>query len=105
MSLLSKWLKKNNVDSFSDLNEEEKATYRLYEEALQGRKITDADVKDFFEQELKTAVNRLTEENLSYESDIFRKSEVRILNKIQAFLSMPALEQKMAEKQLEALTK
>ena len=43
--LLSRFLHKVGVKNYEDLNEIEKETYRQYEVALSGRKLTDDDVK------------------------------------------------------------
>ena len=100
MSLLDRFLKKKNIDSYEDLNSEEKQTFKELEEALRGRKLTDEDVKNFLGQELDKAVFRLTETNLSPEDQTFRKCEVRFIKKIQDFLNMPDLERELVEKQL-----
>lgn len=102
---MQEWLKRIGVGSFSELNEDEKNTYREYEEALSGRKITDKDIQDFFENELSTAVSRLTEVNLSKEDEIFRKVEVRLIKKIISFINAPQVEKQFAKQAMEQLIK
>ena len=102
---MEKFLKKIGVNSFSELNEEEKATYREWEISLSGRKLTDKDVSDFLQMEYETAVSRLTEINLSKEDEIFRKVEVKFIKKIIGFLNGPTLEKQFAEKAIEQLVK
>ncbi len=88
---------------FEDLTQEEKDTYKEWENVLVGRKLTDEDVKDFLNSELETAISRLTDENvkLSSEIDTFRKVEVRFIKKVISFLNMPNVERAMIEKQIE----
>jgi hypothetical protein len=88
--------------SYEDLSTEEKETYREWEMALSGRKLTDNDVTLFLESELDIAISRLTDENvkLNSEADIFRKVEVRFIKKIINFLNMPAVEKQLLEKQI-----
>ncbi len=103
--MMEKFLKKIGVNSFSELNEEEKATYREWEISLSGRKLTDKDVSDFLQMEYEIAVSRLTEINLSKEDEIFRKVEVKFIKKIIGFLNGPTLEKQFAEKAIEQLVK
>lgn len=101
--ILQKYLKKIGVKSFSDLNSDEKETYKMYEDALAGKKLTDEDVKSFLDMELNTAINRLTDIDLKKEDEIFRKVEVRFIKKIISLLDSPKVTKKMAEKQLESM--
>lgn len=103
--MLDKFLKKIGVNSFEELNQEEKNTFKEWEEALRGRKLTDADVESFLQFELGNAVTRLTETNLSKEDEIFRKVEVRFIKKILDFINSPKTEKQFAEKAIEQLTK
>jgi hypothetical protein len=89
------------VKSFEDLTSEEKETYKEWEVALSGRKLTDTDVQTFLNTELDTAVTRLTDVDLKVEDAVFRKVEVRLIKKIINFLNMPAVEKALVEKQLE----
>jgi len=102
MNILAKYLKKIGVKSYEELNEEERATYREWEISISGRKLTDEDVKEFLDLEEQTAVQRLTDVNLSIEDQAFRKAEVKLIKKIKRFLESPQIEKTMMEKQLEA---
>ena len=102
MSILNTFLKKIGVEKYDDLNAEEKATFREWETALQGRQITQSDYKTFLETELEVAVARLTEVDLKKEDEIFRKVEVRMIKKILNFLNMPLIEKQLLEKQIES---
>jgi len=102
MNILQKYLNKLGVKDYSELNDEEKATYKEWEESISGRKLTDEDVKQFLDQELQTAITKLVEVNLSVEDQAFRKAEVKMIQKIQRFLESPIIEKQMMEKQLEA---
>jgi DNA-binding TFAR19-related protein (PDSD5 family) len=101
--ILQKYLKKIGVKSFSELNSDEKETYKMYEEALSGRKLTDEDVQGFLQSELSVAINRLTDIDLKKEDEIFRKVEVRFIKKIISLLESPKVTKQMAEKQLESM--
>lgn len=100
--LLANYLKKIGVGRYEDLTSDEKSTFKEWELALQGRQLTEADVKTFLDIELETAVDRLTEVNLSKEDEIFRKVEVRFIKKIIHFLNSPAMEKQLLEKQIES---
>lgn len=103
--MLQDFLKKLGVKSYDELNPEEKATYKQWEEALSGRKLTDKDVQEWLERELSEAVTHVTETNLSEEDEIFRKMEIRFIKKITNFLNSPLVEKQMAEKSMEQLMK
>lgn len=102
MSVLQKFLKKIGVQSYEELNDEEKSTFKTWEESLQGRQITQDEYRQFLENELTLAVDRLTEVNLSKEDEVFRKVEVRLIKKVLNFMDMPLLEKKIVEKQIES---
>ena len=101
MSILTEWLKKHNIGSYSELSSEEKDTYKEWEKNLAGRKLTDEEVTNFLEQELQIAIGRLTEVDLPKETEIFRKMEVKMIRKIQNYLNSPKIEQELLEKQLQ----
>jgi hypothetical protein len=103
--MLEKWLKKIGVKSYDELNEEEKKTYREYEEVLSGRKLTDKEVNDWLESELEIAVSRLTDIDLKKEDEIFRKVEVRFIKKILNFINSPVVAKEFAEKSIEQMMK
>lgn len=97
MSLLNKFLNKVGVNSYTELNEEERKTYRSWEEALSGRKITDEDVAFFFSTEKEETINKLTTAELSTRDDIFLKMKLEFIRKIETFLNSPAVEKQMTE--------
>ncbi|KKQ94897.1 MAG: hypothetical protein UT21_C0011G0005 [Candidatus Woesebacteria bacterium GW2011_GWA1_39_11b] len=103
--MLENYLKKLGLTSFTELNAEERETYKEWESALHGRKITDKDVEDFLDAELDTAVSRLTEENLSVDAQAIRKAEVKLIKKIKLFLNGPATEKAFVERSIEQLSK
>jgi hypothetical protein len=100
--MLDKLLKKLGVQKYEELNEEEKQTFREWEESLSGRHITNEDYRKFLEMELEKAVINLTEINLSKEDEIFRKVEVKFIKKVLNFLDGPIIEKQLLEKQLES---
>lgn len=99
--LLSRFLKKIGATSFSDLNEEEKKTYRAWEESLNGRRLTDDDVKEFFANELEATIALIPQQRLGSKDDTFLKVKLEFLRKTQAFLDRPRLEKLATEKSLE----
>lgn len=103
MKKLELFLNKLGVKNYEELNTEERETFKLWESSLNGRKLTDEEVSKFIKQELSEAILRLTEVNLSKEDEIFRKCEVRMIQKIQKFLDSPRIEKEMIEKQIESL--
>ncbi len=102
MSVIDRYLAKLGIKDYSSMSLEEKATMREWEAALQGRQLTQTDVRTFLDIELENAISRLTETGLKPEDEVFRKVEVRFIKKIMSFLNMPALEKKVVEEQLKA---
>lgn len=101
MSILQRYLKKKlGVTSPLDLNPEERATYKMWEEALSGRRLTDKDVAVFLDTELNDAVTKLTKMDLSNKEDTFLKMKVEFIQKVKIFLASPAIEKAMIEKQI-----
>ncbi len=98
--ILKDYLKKIGVKEFSELTQEEKDTYRVWEETLSGRKITDEEVSDFFTNELEDVMGKITSMKLSDKEDTFLKMKLEFLRKIQNFLQGPELEKKMLEQNL-----
>lgn len=100
---LGEILKSLNLTSIDQLSQEERNTYRQWEEALSGRKITDEDVKVFFDIELKSTLDKLQDSTLKTREDIFLKVKLEFLRKILSFLDSPRIEKELAEKQVQAL--
>ena len=101
--MLEKYLKKLGLSSYEELNAEEKETFKEWEVALSGRKLTDKDVEAWLQSELDLSVSRLTEVDLKKEDEIFRKVEIRMIKKIQNFLNSPKVEKAFTEKAIEQL--
>ena len=102
--MLDKWLKKLGV-KYEDLNEEEKNTYKEYEQSLSGKKLTDKEIQEWLKLELDLAVSRLTEVDLSKEAEIFRKMEARFIKKIINYINSPVVAKEYAQKAIEQLIK
>lgn len=98
--ILKDYLKKIGVTEFSQLTEDEKETYRVWEETLSGRQITDEDVKDFFDSELEDAMGQISSMKLGKREDIFLKMKIEFLRKVRIFLLGPELEKKALEQNL-----
>lgn len=101
--MLKQYLKKLGLSSYEELNAEEKETFKEWEVALSGRKLTDKDVEAWLQSELDLSVSRLTEVDLKKEDEIFRKVEIRMIKKIQNFLNSPRVEKAFTEKAIEQL--
>jgi len=105
MSILKNYLKKIGVKEFSELTEEEKETYRGWEESLAGRKITDDDVAVFLKQEEDETIEKLIGSKLSERQDTFLKMKLEFTKKLIVFLNVPAMEKEMTEKSINQLIK
>ena len=102
MSVLDKFLQKKKVNGFEDLNVEERETYKKWEEILSGRKLTDKDVEEFLEAELRDTIRKIPEQHLGSSDDIFLKVKLDMILKVQGFLAGPRNEAKAMEAMLES---
>lgn len=100
IDLLGKFLEKIGAKSYLDLNDEERETYKMWEAALAGRRLTDQDVAVFLQQEKESALAKLTTQKLSEREDIFLKMELNFIKKLQMFLNTPKVEQAFVEAQI-----
>jgi hypothetical protein len=103
MNPLEKLLKKIGVKNYLELNEEEKETYKNWEESLRGRKLTDDDVANFLSTEENDTINKLISKTLSDRDDIFLKMKLEMILKIKNFLNMPEFEKKVLEQNINKL--
>lgn len=101
--MLNKYLKKLGLNSFSDLNEEEKKTFHEWEEALNERKLTDKEVEDWLTAELDIATSRICEEGLDSNVITFRQVEIKFIKKILNFINSPKVARQFAEKSIKQL--
>ena len=101
--MLQKYLKKLGLTSFSDLNEEEKKTFREGEEALSGRKLTDKEVEEWLNAEYDIATSRICEEGLDSNVITFRQVEIKFIKKILNFINSPKVAQQVAVKSIQQL--
>ena len=104
MDVLRKYLQKIGVKNYLDLNDEEKETYKLWEQSLSGRKLTDDEVANFLNTEEDETIKKLIEKELSTREDIFLKMKLDMIRKMRSFLNMPALEKRMLEENIKNLT-
>lgn len=95
--MLNNLLKKLGVDSYDQLTEEEKKTYREYEDILTGRKITDDEVKAFFAQDIEETLTKLESSQLDTREDTFLKMRLSFVRKLAAFLDAPEREKKQLQ--------
>lgn len=105
MDLLSKYLDKIGVKTYGDLTHEEKDTYKGWEEALTGKKLTDEDVARFLLATEEELIDELTKTAITDKRDSIIKAQLELVRKIKVFLRSPELEKKMVEMQLLNLTK
>jgi polyphosphate kinase len=95
--MLEGFLRKVGVGSYDQLTEEEKKTYREYEEILNGRRITDEDVRLFFNQQLEQTTEKLLSTKLDTREDTFLKMKLEFLRNITSFLDAPEREKKQLQ--------
>lgn len=97
MNLLAQYLRKVGVERYDDLNSEEKATFRQWEQALEGRRLTDEDVRGFLDRELEESIQTLISKNLNEREDTFLKMKVDFIRRLTGFLDSPKAEKKALE--------
>jgi hypothetical protein len=100
MDLLGKYLKKLGVKEFAELNEEEKATYRIWEETLSGRRLTDEEISEFFIVQEEDTVKKLIGTKNNEREDIFLKVKLEFIRNVRSFLDIPKFEKKIAEENI-----
>lgn len=100
--ILQKYLSKLGVKTHLDLNDEERATYHAWSNALSGRQLTSVDVKNFLDGELDDAVGKLTMSRLSDRDDTFLKMKVDFIRKVKVFLASPEVEKRVIQNQIES---
>lgn len=103
MDRLKRYLAKVGVKSYQQLNDEEKATYRAWEDSLSGRRITDDDVSVFFASEEDATIQKLINSPIGERDDTFLKMKLDMIRKIRSFLNSPAVEKRMMESNIEGL--
>ena len=103
MSLLTKFLTKIGVDDFSQLSSEEKETFRSWESALNGRKLTDKDVETFLDSEINEVLLKLRNPEVSGRTDVFLKMKLEFIMKVKDFLNSPETEKAMMERNINSL--
>lgn len=97
MSMLDRFLKKVGVKHYTDLNTEERETFKEWEAALAGKKLTDEDVAVFFAAELERVLEALPKQHLGSPDDVFLKAELNFLRNVQRFLDRPRIEKEATE--------
>jgi len=97
MNILKKYLTKIGAKEFVQLSDEEKDTYRRWEETLSGRKLTDEEVKQFLDVEEEETKAKLIKEITATREDTFLKMKLEFVMKIKVFLNSPEMEKKILE--------
>ena len=95
--MLEGYLRKLGVGSYNELTEEEKTTYREYEEILNGRQITDKDVRAFFDMQIEATTKALLSTKLDTREDTFLKMKLEFLRNITSFLDAPLREKEQLQ--------
>jgi len=103
MSILNKFLDKIGVKDYSELTSEEKTTYRSWEDALSGRKLTDKEIATFFETEIEEIQVKLISARISSREDLFLKMKLEFIRSAKAFLATPLIEKQMVENEISNL--
>ena len=93
MPTLSEYLKRLGIKSIDELTEEEKETYARWESSLNGRQITDKEVRQFMDMELENAIAELLKQRLGDREDTFLKMKVDFIRRLNDFLDAPKKEQ------------
>lgn len=101
MDVLTRFLNKIGVKSYDDLNQYEKETYRQYEVALSGRKLTDDDVKEFLSGRKDGVEDLLEQRENSKQLDTFLKMELKFIRAVEVFLDSPRIESEATKKMVE----
>ena len=101
--ILQKFLRKIGAKSYLDLQPEERETYKIWENALSGRKLTDDDVETFLDDQLNDTLKKLPNKELNSQDDIFLKMKLQFIQDVKTFLKSPTIEKQMVEKQIEGL--
>lgn len=87
--MLDGFLRKIGVQSYDQLTEEEKTTYREYEQILNGRQITEKEVRAFFNLQLEDTTKKLLSTKLDTREDTFLKMKLEFLRSLTSFLDAP----------------
>ena len=99
MSILNRLLGKLGA-RYEDLSDEERRTFNTWQDALSGRKLTDDDVKNFFDVELLDVMSKLRTSKLDSREDTFLKMKLDFILKTKEFLSIPDKERAMVEQHI-----
>lgn len=99
--MLEKYLQKLGISDINSLTKEELNTYEEFKNALSGKRITDQDVKNFFETEIENTITDLLKTNNSKELEVFLKVKLDFLRKVRNFAQMPEFEKEITQNMLE----
>jgi hypothetical protein len=91
------------VKEFSQLEESEKETYRAWQNVLEGRKLSDEDVKRFLDIELEETIQKIVNTGNEKDLDIFLKMKLEFIRKIKYFLDGPRIEKEVLEQNIERM--
>lgn len=91
------------MKEFSQLEESEKETYRAWQNVLEGRKLSDEDVKRFLDIELEETIQKIVNTGNEKDLDIFLKMKLEFIRKIKYFLDGPRIEKEVLEQNIERM--
>jgi len=103
MNILEKYLTKLHVKEFSELQDDEKETYRNWQSVLEGRKLTDEDVSRFLKTEEEETIQKLVSQHNKDREDTFLKMKLDFIRKIKYFLDSPRVEKEVLEQNIERM--
>lgn len=103
MDILYRLRKAKGKVDINHMTDDELATYKRFEQALKGRKLTDDDVKVFFDQEFSDIITKLPTCLDGSRLDTFLKVKLEFLTKVKQFLAVPDIEKKQAEMEINSL--
>lgn len=101
--LLKNFLDKIGVKDYLDLTSEEKESFRELAEGLEGRPLTDPDVRLFLVSLLNESADKLAMEPSKYskEDKIYYAMQYRLLKKLIAYMDSPKVVKAQTELELE----
>ncbi len=103
--IVRRFLEKKGVKDYFDLTAEEREVLRGWETTLSGKKLTDDDVKVFWEKTLEDVLTDLENPENSTSKDIFLKAQLGLIRKMRRFLDSPEVEKRLLSQQLESQVK
>lgn len=100
LHLLKNLLNKKGLTQ-DKMSPDDKETYEMWRRALQGKRLTDEEVKAFFEQQYNESVRLLTSPEISNEMNIFLKAKINLILIIKDVVLSPDLNKQAAVQEIQ----